>query len=182
MRYCFIKLRPEGFIKSFKEVVNLMTYGDDNIMGVSEEAPWFNHTAIQQVLADVDIGYTMADKEAASVPYIDIADANFLKRTWRFDEDLKVHVARLDHASIDKMLTICTASKNVSAQKQAIDVIGTAMREYFWYGRSVFEEQKQVLMDIVTESGLDLYVEDATFPTWNSLERVFWENSKHVDI
>lgn len=180
MRYCFLILRPIGNTRSFKECVNLMTYGDDNIMGVSQEAPWFNHTAIQLVLANVDIGYTMADKTAESVPYIHIQEANFLKRTWRFDTDLGVHAAQLDHASIDKMLTMCTASKNITPQAQAIAVIGTAVREYFWYGRAIFEERKQILLDIVCDSDLELYVEASTFPTWEELAALFWDNSRHV--
>jgi len=182
MRYCYLILRPLGNNETFKRNVNLMTYGDDNIMGVTCEAEWFNHTAIQAELASVDIGYTMAEKEAKSVPFITIGESSFLKRTWRWDEDLGCHVAPLDHASINKMLTVCTRSKNVSQQAQSISVVSTAVREYFWYGRVQFEEKKELLMDIVSEAGLDLYVEDSTFPQWDDLVREFAERSSHVRL
>lgn len=87
IRYCYAQLSLDLFghydLSKFKEHVNLMTYGDDNAMGVSEEIPWFNHTSIQKCLLNVDIGYTMADKNALSIPYIDISECTFLKRSDR---------------------------------------------------------------------------------------------------
>jgi hypothetical protein len=182
MRYCYIVLRPLGCSTSFKKHVSLMTYGDDNIMGVSPDAPWFEHTAIQKVLGDIDIGYTMADKEAQSVPYIHISEANFLKRTWRWDEDVGAYVAPLDRSSIEKMLTVCVAKKNVTPRCHAMQVIGTAVREYFWYGKEEFETSIAMFEEVVSKAGLELYVEDATFPTWESLYDDFWARSEQVKL
>lgn len=182
MRYCFMVLRPVGVTATFKETVALMTYGDDNIMGVCESAPWFNHTAIQQTLASVDIGYTMADKEAESQPYINISEANFLKRIWRWDSEVGAYVAPLDRSSIEKMLTVCVRKKNVSAQSHAISVISTALREYFFYGREEFEQKVCIMRQVVDKANLELYVEDSTFPSWDELYQHFWENSEGVVI
>jgi hypothetical protein len=181
MRYCYIVLRPIGEApRKFRENVKLMTYGDDNIMGVAEACPWFNHTAIQTTLQNVDIGYTMADKDADSVPYIHISQANFLKRTWRWDEDIGALVAPLDRSSLSKMLTTCVLKANVSPEAHAIEVIGTAVREYFWYGREEFEDKKQLFHDIVDECNLGVYVMATTFPTWEDLKQQFWDNSRHL--
>lgn len=181
MRYCYIVLRPLGeAARPFRENVRLMTYGDDNIMGVSEACPWFNHTAIQTTLQNVDIGYTMADKDAESVPYINIDQANFLKRTWRWDPEVRAFVAPLDRTSLNKMLTVCVQKANVSPEAHAVEVIGTAVREFFWYGREEFEEKKLMLQEIVNECNLEVYVAPTTFPTWESLEEQFWANSSHV--
>lgn len=182
MRYCYTILNPLKTCATFRLHVSLMTYGDDNIMGVSKEAPWFNHTSIVGVLAEIDIGYTMADKEAPSVPYIDIDDSNFLKRTWVFDKDIGAYVARLDHASIEKMTTVCVMKGNISPQEHAIAVISTAVREYFWYGRAIFEEKKEMFLQIVDENDLTLCVEDSTFPTWEELYQDFWDRSTHVNL
>jgi hypothetical protein len=182
MRYCYTVLNPLQECESFQKNVALMTYGDDNIMGVSKDTPWFNHTEIVRVLAEVDIGYTMADKDAESVPYIHIDESNFLKRTWRFDDDIGAYVAVLDHSSIEKMTTVCVAKGNISPQQHSIAVISTAIREYFWYGRQIFEEKKQMFLDVISENNLDLCVEDSTFPTWEELYRDFWDNSKHITL
>jgi len=195
MRYCYANLARQfvaklypGYVPTshatvlanFKKNVNLLTYGDDNIMGVSKSCDWFNHTAIAEVLALVDIGYTMADKEAKSVPFIHIDDSNFLKRTWRWDVDVEAYVAPLDHASINKMLTTCLLKGNITPEQHAIAVIETAGREYFWYGKEVFHEKRQMFLDIVRTCNLEAYVEDSTFPTWESLKEDFYENSHHV--
>jgi hypothetical protein len=180
MRYTYLVLRPVSVQASFRERVHLMTYGDDNIMGVSVEAPWFNHTAIQRVLADVDIGYTMADKEAASIPYIHINECNFLKRTWRWDEDVGAYLAPLDRSSIEKMLTVCVQKKNISPQSHAIQVIGTALREYFFYGKQEYTEKVAIFWSVIDKADLELYVEGTTIPTWEELCEAFWLNSEGI--
>lgn len=182
MRYVYAKLSPEGTCARFKEHVHLMTYGDDNCMGVSEEASWFNHTSIQKTLAEVDIVYTMADKEAESVPYIHINDVSFLKRTWRWDDDVGAYLCPLEHDSIEKMLTVCVRSKTITMEEQATAVIATALREYFFYGRKTFNEKRIMFKEVVKENGLEPYVEESTFPTWSGLKKMFWSASQHVSL
>jgi len=166
----------------FKDAVALMTYGDDNAMSISEKCPWFNHSSIQRCLAMIGIDYTMADKESESVPYIDFEQCSFLKRTWRYDGDLGVYVAPLDPTSIAKMVTICTAKNNISPSAHAAEVISTAVREYFFYGREIFEEKVAMFKDVVSENDLELYVSESTFPTYESLVESFWYSSQHVNV
>jgi hypothetical protein len=173
MRYCYAVLNPAKTATTFKKHVALMTYGDDNIMGVSREAPWFNHTTVQNTLASVGITYTMADKETESIPYINLSECSFLKRTWRWDEDVQAYLAPLEEASINKSLTTCVQSKTISAQAQAISIIASAVGEYFFYGKDVFEEKSAMLKEVVKECKLDFYVEESTFPTWEQLNMRF---------
>jgi hypothetical protein len=80
VRYSYAILNPAGETAAdFKENVALQTYGDDNVMGVSSTCTWFNHTSLANALASVGIVYTMADKEAVSVPFIHISQVSFLK-------------------------------------------------------------------------------------------------------
>lgn len=181
MRYCFIVLRPLKSA-SFKDTVALMTYGDDNIMGVAKTADWFNHTAIQRVLGDVDIGYTMADKAATSVPFIPLSGANFLKREWRWDEELDAYVAPLDPTSIEKMLMVCVAKPNIGREQHAVQVVSTAVREYFWYGRAVFVEKTRLLKEVIARANLDQYCDASTFPSWEELQNDFETRSRHVRL
>jgi hypothetical protein len=181
MRYCYIILNPSKECSSFKKNVHLMTYGDDNCMGINPDIPWFNHTTIQKTLADVDIEYTMADKEAESVPYLHINQISFLKRTWRWDPDVKAYLCPLDHSSIDKMVTKCVASKTICREQHAIAVIATAIREYFFYGREIFEIKRQMFQGVIEENDLQLYVENSTLPTWETLKQSFDDASKDID-
>lgn len=158
----------------FKKYVRLVTYGDDNLMSVSEECPEFNHTAISQALEEIGVKYTMAEKEAESIPYINIDQASFLKRRFRFDKDIGAIVGPLEHSSIDKMLTVHVDNGQISPEAHAIRVIETALREYFYYGKDIFEEKRQYFRDLVDRAGLRIWVTDSTFPEYGELVRDFW--------
>lgn len=172
MRYSFAVLGYD--VKRFKKFVALMTYGDDNAMGVSRVTPRFNHTAIQRVLEKIGVVYTMADKESESVAYIHIDDVAFLKRKWRFDEEVGAYVCPLDEDSIKKSLMVWLPSSTLSPEAQTIAVFQSAVNEYFWYGREVFEEKRAFLMKCASQEPLSFYVKDSTFPTWQELYNRFW--------
>lgn len=172
-RYMFTRITGKD-PSDFKKFVSLMTYGDDNIMSVSSQCSEFNHTALQNMYAQYGIKYTMADKDAESIPYISIDQSNFLKRSFRYDEELNCVVGPLEEESILKMLTICVKSKTVSAEEQMISIVSSAVREYFFYGRTIFNERSEYLMNKLKEVNLDIYVMDSTFPTYDSLKDLFF--------
>jgi hypothetical protein len=176
MRYIFFKLNPEE--TNFKKNVSLMTYGDDNIMSVSRNCMNFNHTVIAAEFLKMNIVYTMADKEAESVPFVHISEASFLKRTWRYDSELKCYLAPLDHESIEKMLMTWSRSKSITASEQGIDVIGTALREYFYYGRSVFEEKRKMLGELIWKLKWEDYVQYNTLSSYEDLMTEFQRISR----
>jgi len=181
MRYVFFELRPPGCDSTFKQTVNLMTYGDDNIMSVAKGHDWFNHTSIADAFDLLDITYTMADKEATSVPYINISESSFLKRSWRYDEELKCMVAPLHHDSVQRMLMVWNKSKSVCEEAQGIAVITTALREYAYYGRLVYEEKKLLFEELVKELGWELFIEKSTFPSFDELLQFFKKSSKKCE-
>lgn len=179
MRYVYRLLNPEQTVHDFAEKVSLMTYGDDNIMSVHDSADWFNHTKISETFASLNIIYTMADKEAESIPFIHIKDASFLKRVWRLDDNLGCMMAPLDHESIEKMLTVWNRSKAVTEEYQGMAVISTALREYFFYGEAIFLEKREMLQNLVKELEWGDWIEESTFPTYASLCEQFKRSSKY---
>lgn len=172
MRYVFVVLTGKNS-SEFKNFVNLFTYGDDNIMGVSDDVPEFNHTNISKILALHGVEYTMADKEAESIPYIHIRDATFLKRSWRFDADIGHMLCPLDHDSIEKMIMTNIRSKFVPHEFQCVSILQSAIREYFFYGKSVFNEKRALFVRAVNELNLLEWMEGRDFPTWNQLKSEF---------
>jgi hypothetical protein len=177
MRYCYYVQNPKKEVESFKKNVALMTYGDDNVAGVNRECDFFNHTVVQNTLARVGVKYTMADKESQSVPFIHINDVEFLKRKWRWEAELESYVCPLAEASIHKMLTRTVKSKVVSDRMQAASILDTACREYFWYGREVFEQKRKEFMDIYANHRLEIYGWEGIFPDWVTLCRQYLESS-----
>lgn len=174
MRYCFLELCPLSGsqyekVRQFKKCVNLLTYGDDNAMGVSKDADWFNHTAIQATLATIGVEYTMADKESVSRPFIHIREVSYLKRSWRWDEDIGAVVCPLEEASIHKMLTICTPSGTESPEVHMASVISAAVNEWFWYGKERFERERAWLWQLAVKANIHHEVKAKSFPTWTEL-------------
>lgn len=179
MRYVYYIMNPKHEVLTFKENVKLMTYGDDNIMGVSPDVPWFNHTTIQRTLASIGITYTMPDKTSESVPYISIANASFLKRTWRFDTELQEYLCPLEHESIERSLMVWVRSKTICWEEQAMQVMSSAAQEYFFYGRKTYDKRVLLLMELIEHLGIESYImydkhgNSITFPKYESLVEKF---------
>lgn len=173
MRYCYVVLNPEHECESFRTNVHLFTYGDDNMANVSRRAKWFNHTDIQRTLADIGVEYTMADKEAESVPFIDIKDVSFLKRRFRWSEDVQNWLCPLEEESIIKSLTVWVPSKSIDKYQQMVSVISAACCEYFFYGREKFEEKRTFFKALVEQEPYSHYVLDSTLPTYDQLVERF---------
>jgi hypothetical protein len=167
MRYCYTILNPKKECASFKKYVHLITYGDDNEQNVSTLIPWYNHTAIKDVLASIDVVYTMAEKEAISRPYIPFSEVSFLKRKWVFEPVSKIWLAPLEWASLNKALTMGTKSDSTCAEKQAAQTVRNVALEMFHHGREAFEDGVERLRRIVHKSNLDLWVAPDAIKTWD---------------
>nr|UUW20914.1 MAG: RNA helicase [Sanya marna-like virus 2] len=180
MRYAYCGVRTDGRedCEDFKQNVALMTYGDDNAMGVSHAAPWFNHTAIQRELATIGVEYTMADKQAESIPYISIDQVSFLKRTWRWEPELNAFAAPLDEESLLKSLTVWVPSRTIDKYAQMVAVVSAANSEYFFHGRALFEARRSFFQRVLAEQPYSLYVGDSTLPDWDTLCQRFRQASQ----
>lgn len=176
MRYAYYLLNPANECGSFRSYVALITYGDDNICGVSPLCDFFTHTGIQAALHTCGIRYTMADKEAKSVPFISIEQASFLKREFYFSSDFDNIVAKLDHDSLSKMLTSCVKSKGLTLKQHSMEVMRCALTEYAFYGKTVFQE-RQIIFKMLwhTHRMYEITDFDKYMPTWNQIFCRFWK-------
>jgi hypothetical protein len=74
------------------------------------------------------------------------------------------------------------ASKSVTPEFQIVASISSAVREYFWYGKETFEQEVSFLKDIVKlHPQLEFYIQESTFPTWDSLVNDFHEVNKCIE-
>lgn len=173
MRYAYMLISGKD-IETFQQYVHLATYGDDNIMGVSDECPNFNHTRIAAAMKCIGVEYTMAEKEAESVPYIHMKDASFLKRAFVYDKDVGCIVAPLDESSFHKMLTARLPKDDMANEAHAVCVIETAQREYFFHGKEVFLERQKFFRQLVEDCDLQSWVRISTFPDYYDMVYDFW--------
>lgn len=170
MRYAYAMANPDSrSCADFQENVHLFTYGDDNIMGVSKKTPWFNHCEIQKQMACIGVEYTMADKESESVPYIRLQQTSFLKRSWRWEEDLQAYVCPLEEKSLHKALTMWVPSRTIDKYMQMVAVISSVNTEYFFHGKEVFQKHHEFFKTVLQREPYKLYVEQSTLPGWDAL-------------
>lgn len=178
MRYAYHYCNPNKECKTFRRNVSLMTYGDDNIAGVSKDISFFDHTKVQLALASIGITYTMADKEAESIPFLCIEEVNFLKRKWKYDHEVGAYLCPLEEESIIKSMMVWTRSKTITPEEQIVAILSSAHQEYFFHGRKKFNEMYCIIQDMITEHNLQDWVQESHFPSWNALKKRFWENSE----
>jgi hypothetical protein len=138
----------------FRDANSIAIYGDDlkgsAIVGMDRH----NHVSFANFLAENDMKFTMPDKESAPIPFMNDHDADFLKRKNRFDEDLDVTVGMLDEMSIFKSLHSGLKSGDLSPLEVSAQNIDGALREWFFHGRTVFEERRAQMKTVAEMSGV----------------------------
>jgi len=157
MRYVYYEIaRRDKWrrIPDFDTVIALLTYGDDNIMSVKKGFDSYNHTRIAAIFAESGITYTMADKEAVSVPFINGGEASFLKHYAVWDESLKLYRAKIEEASIAKMLHCHVKSSVLSEEQHSTAAIHNVMDKYFHFGRAVYDMRREQLHRVARNSGI----------------------------
>lgn len=138
----------------FREVCALMTYGDDAKGSVKEGYDEFNHVSVADFLGSRDIKFTMPDKESEPVPFMRDEDADFLKRKNIFNSETNLIFGALDEKSIFKSLHSILRSKHVTNEEQCAQNIDGALREWFAYGRDVYESRRAEMNRVAELSNL----------------------------
>lgn len=172
--YCYAQKYP---VSGFFENVVIFSLGDDHVVGVRDTHLEFNHTQIQSVLEAAGVGYTMAEKERESQPFIHMNEVTFLKRRFVFSCELGKVIAPLDTKSIIKMLTYHVKSKTVSENSQLAQAMVSASMEAFFHGRDSFEYLSWILDNCPIDDALKLYVESFPRFTWAENVNRYWSAS-----
>jgi hypothetical protein len=162
LRYCYYEIgaRQRTWLGKpiklplFKQVVAALTYGDDNIMSVSKGYDWFNHTALADEFASCGIKYTMADKEAKSIPFIRGAEASFLKNYAVMDPELGIYRAKCEENSIQKILHAHVKSDCMSENEHGQESLVNAMDKYFGHGREVYGFRREQLIKVAQKNDM----------------------------
>jgi hypothetical protein len=107
------------------------------------------------------------------VPYVHIQDCAFLKRSWRWDEEVQAYLCPLDVDSIYKSLTVWVASGTIDKYKQMVDVITAANNEFFFHGREEFNKHHSFFCELLQREPYNLYVTETTLLSWDALHERF---------
>jgi hypothetical protein len=142
-----------GKTECFRKFVHSFTYGDDLISGVHPEISLFNHVSYAGFLREMDIEFTMPDKESDPVPFMHMSDVDFLKRKSVFHTELMRYVGKLDLDSINKSL-MCQRQgpKNLEATAMK-STIQSALHEVVLHGEEVYIRYAAMLQVATSERG-----------------------------
>mgnify|MGYP003572190776 FL=1 len=137
-------------IVPFRENIAIIVYGDDmNGATIDKE---FNNVTIHKFLANYNIGFTMPDKKAEIVPFIDGID--FIKRKTVYIPELKRVCGALLESSILKSARMRTDGE-LSDRELMISNMDNAAYEYMFHGKEVYTENVDKLRVIAKKH--DLY-------------------------
>jgi hypothetical protein len=138
----------------FREVCSLITYGDDAKSSVHKDFPEFNHISVAKFLEEHDMKFTMPDKESEPTVYMNDAEADLLKRANIYSADTGVIMGALDEDSIFKSLHSVLKSKAITREQQAMQNIDGSLREWFAYGRDVYEKRREQMTEIARRADI----------------------------
>jgi len=178
--YLMYAYKKAGYdLNDFFENVVGVILGDDHVLCINPERPLYHHTHIKDVLEGLGLGYTMADKDSESRPYISLYEAPFLKRTFHYDVKLGVHVGRLEFNSIVKMITVQVRSKTVMLSTQLAQAICSATSEMFFYGEEAFDEFNDFISKLDKSPSLKQQMLEYPTLSFDAYKRRFWGSTKN---
>lgn len=154
-RLCWLKasrghyISPSVSLTAFNENVKLVMYGDDNLLGISDEAiSFFNQNSMMEHFPAFGLKYTSDKKDDENPPaYRTIEEVTFLKRSFRYAKDVGAYVAPLDKETIVSMLH--WSKRGASTNSITLDNCEIAMREWSLHGEDYYNEMSTQLQEAV---------------------------------
>lgn len=156
MRCAYYHLYPKelGSPDEFRDRCSVITYGDDFKGSTREDTDFLNHVTYSQFLAERDMVLTMPDKKSKPKPYMNDDEADFLKRKNRFEEETGLIHGVLEEDSIWKSLHTVVKSRSVSLEDQSAQNIDGALREWWQYGREVYDQRREQMKEVAMKAGI----------------------------
>jgi hypothetical protein len=109
---------------------------------------------VAKFLEEHDMKFTMPDKESEPTVYMNDAEADLLKRANIYSADTGVIMGALDEDSIFKSLHSVLKSKAITREQQAMQNIDGSLREWFAYGRDVYEKRREQMTEIARRADI----------------------------
>ncbi|AKG93964.1 nonstructural protein [Antarctic picorna-like virus 3] len=155
LRLFFYRLYPElrGKI-AYKEAIQTVTFGDDNINAVGPDYLGFNGESIIAIGKECGMKITMAEKDSAIVKFTNIFDSSFLKCKFRRCADLGHVRAPLDKDSIEKPIHWMKVDSPDPPEVLFSQNVDTMLRKASQHGRDYFDEIKGKLTRIAEKEGV----------------------------
>jgi len=134
-------------MKWFNDYVALITYGDDNVLNIdSKVIGWYNQITISEVMAEMKHEYTDEAKTGEIVKSRKLDEVFFLKRKFKFSDELQRHVAPLKIEVIYEMLN--WSRRSIDPDEILMANIGTAFREIVYHGKEEYNKLRSAILKL----------------------------------
>lgn len=163
---------------NFFDCVKPKTFGDDVLAAVSPEyADTFNNVIYQDFcLRHYGIEFTSASKSSIMEPFVSLSQMSFLKRTFRYREDIEHWVAPIDLNSIIKSLDWLLPSPNIPTLERMLQTTQSALWELALHcPKEQFDEVSKELTSLI----LQTYFPEGSyqFPSFNKIINQIFDGS-----
>lgn len=140
-------------MKCFNDHVAMVSYGDDNLIGISETIlGWFNQVTIAEAMLEIGHEYTDETKTGNIVPIRDITDVAYLKRKFVWDERLNRYKAPLDLEVVQEIVQWTKAG--TGADSITLTNLDVTMRELSLHSEEVFNKYLGMLRKVCKEKNI----------------------------
>lgn len=173
---CMKKYQPKlATMASFRKYVNMISYGDDNVLNISQEIiDYYNQITITEALDSIKMFYTDEGKTGEIIKCRTIDDVAFLKRSFKWCEELQRYVAPLNREVIYEMIN--WTRNTIDPDEILKSNIETAARELTLHGRSEYNEFRSKIRSIQNKFKIKpqiLSYEEYLYDFKNSPEELF---------
>lgn len=163
------KVGEASLFDEFKRCVQLVVYGDDLIMSVSDEyAEFFNGVTIQNFFKTHGIVSTDATKSATMIKYDIIENSQFLKCGFKKHPYHRGEwLAPLDFSSVTDTCQWIWESpnKNIATRENC----EASLRNAYGHGPEIFDEHKKKINQALLKCKLE-----PILLTWDDLDRIYF--------
>jgi hypothetical protein len=130
LMYAWYSLPATRDLDFFSHAVPV-TYGDDVLVAISDEAKGLFNNRIYQSFckSKYNIDYTSASKEQKMSPFVIPSEMSFLKRTFVYSEEFKQYIAPINANSLFKMVTWYIPSSAATEQEQLSSTLTSSLYE-----------------------------------------------------
>ena len=128
----------------YEECVNPITFGDDNVINIADEAlPLFNQESLAKGYAQIGMTYTNETKTDDLVSYRTLDQVSFLKRSFAFDTERRMYRAPLELAVIMEMVNWIRGTLGV--EEATVVNCETAYMELALHSKETFKKNATLI-------------------------------------
>lgn len=145
----------ETFEIAYSKLVCANFFGDDSLVSVSSHiSDKFNMKGFANFMGKYGVTVTTASKGVVEKDLMNLSEVDYLKRAFRYDEERKVWTAPLNEKSMLKRMMVCIPSNFMTHEEQCAEALVNSLRDYFEYGREVFDDRRDKLLRIAIKNNL----------------------------